>query len=78
MQVDPKDLGTMTDIAGDGIETHLVPDVDHTLRSEEAETSSPSKYTKQVLKPLDTRVTTILTEWLSSLDSRSDSIHQAK
>ncbi len=78
MQVDPKDLGTMTDIAGDGIETHLVPDVDHTLRSEEAETSSPTKYEKQILKPHDTRVTTILTKWLSSLHSRSDSIHQAK
>jgi hypothetical protein len=64
VQVPPSDLETMEAIVGDGITTRLVPDVDHILRHEPRQVSSPRAYRTQARSPLDARVVQAVTQWL--------------
>lgn len=67
IQVDPGDLAIVATVVGDRVRTHVVPDVDHILRHEEAAVSNPRKYKEQIRRPIDERVTSALTSWLDTL-----------
>lgn len=65
VQVDPDDLATVAAILSSA-QTHVVDDVDHILRHEPGEVSNPRLYRKQVAKPIDPRVISLLSDWLAS------------
>ncbi len=67
VQVNAADLQTIAE-ANPRAETHAVEDVDHILRHEPAPVSNPGKYKKQLEKPIDSRVTALITEWLGRIN----------
>ena len=60
-------LDIVASVAGERATTVLAQDVDHILRHESAEISSPKRYKAQVEKPIDPSVTDTLTSWLDEL-----------
>lgn len=67
VQVDPNDLRVMAELAGERITTALLDDVDHILRHEAKDFSSPRAYRTQVARPLDAQVVEHLTSWLATV-----------
>jgi len=63
IQVNPNDLKRMSEIVRSDFEYHEVPNVTHILRVEEGEPSI-SNYKKQLLQPVDTRILSLISEWL--------------
>ncbi len=64
VQVDPADIATIREIAPEGIDAHVIDDVDHILRYEGAAISNPRLYRKQLEKPIDPRVIDAIDSWL--------------
>jgi pimeloyl-ACP methyl ester carboxylesterase len=65
IQVNPADLERMAELVPDEIEVHEVPDVTHLLRAEPGEPTL-STYKDQVLRPVDSRIFTIVTTWMQA------------
>lgn len=72
VQVDPADLAIVSRVVGDRVSTHVVPDMDHILRHDEAAVSNPRKYKEQLRGPIDERVVSALTSWLAMLTIGED------
>lgn len=66
IQVDWRDLEHISQAVPDA-EVHVLNDLDHILRHEPADISNPRKYKKQLEKPVDDRVTTLLLDFLSAI-----------
>ena len=66
VQVNPADIGTIEEIAGDRSTTVLVKDVDHILRTEIAPVSNPKRYKQQISQPIDGRVVDAIITWLDT------------
>lgn len=65
VQVDPADVPVMAAMLEPPSTAKLVDDVDHILRNEPAAKSNPKRYKQQIKKPIDPRVLSHLSEWLS-------------
>jgi len=66
VQVDPGDIGHISEILGSVGVARLVDDVDHILRHEPAATSNPKYYKRQIRKPIDSAVTAAIMEWIEA------------
>lgn len=64
IQVDPADLDIMAGLVRSEFEPHVVPDVTHLLRADEAAQPSVNTYKQQVKEPVDARVLELVTDWL--------------
>lgn len=62
LQVNPEDLAIVDSSAGGPVETHLVPDLTHSLRRQAA-APSLSKYKQEVREPVDSQVLALVTDW---------------
>lgn len=62
LQVDPADLAVVERLAGGPVETHLVPDLTHSLRRQ-AGAPSLSKYKQEVRRPVDGEVVELVQGW---------------
>lgn len=65
VQVDPDDVALMEQAVATSFTGHLVEDVTHILRAEPG-IASVRTYKKQARRPLDRRVTELLTGWVAS------------
>ena len=65
IQVDPADVALMEHAVPTSFTGHLVEDVTHLLRAESGP-ASVRTYKKQARRPLDQRVTELLTEWVTT------------
>jgi alpha-beta hydrolase superfamily lysophospholipase len=63
IQVDPADLEKMAKLATTDFESHMLPDITHLLRAEKGEPSLAS-YKKQISKPIDKGILTLIFDWL--------------
>jgi len=63
IQVDPANLERMAALVTAPFEHHVVPDVTHLLRAESG-SGGLSTYKKQVRRPIDPRVTTLIVDWM--------------
>ncbi len=63
IQVDPANLETMTNLVKTPLETHVVPDVSHLLRRVDGP-GGLATYKKQVKRPVDARVLSLVGEWV--------------
>jgi pimeloyl-ACP methyl ester carboxylesterase len=68
LQVDPNDLAVVAERAGGPVETHLLPDLTHTLRRQPGEPSL-SRYRQEVRRPVDPDLTGIVMDWLGRVDA---------
>ncbi|MGB7817336.1 MAG: alpha/beta fold hydrolase [Ornithinibacter sp.] len=66
IQVDPADLAVVARTVPSA-ETHVLPDVDHILRTELAAVSDIRRYKKQARTPMDPQVEAHIIGWLSRL-----------
>lgn len=64
IQVDPNDLKLMAGLIKTGFESHEVPDLTHTLRTDPGPPSM-STYKRQSLKPVDPQVLQYIADWLA-------------
>ena len=64
VQVDPADLSVIAESAPNA-QTLELPDLDHILRREPADTSNPRHYGRQSKQPIDPRVTQAILDWLT-------------
>ncbi len=64
IQVNPADLEVMAGLVHADFEAHVVPDVTHLLRADDAAVPSVNTYKEQMKRPVDERVLGIVTEWL--------------
>jgi uncharacterized protein len=62
LQTPVDDLAAIADTVPAAVETHAVPDVTHILRRQEGP-ASLSAYKKEVRRPVDERVVTLVTDW---------------
>ena len=62
LQVRPEDLAVVADTVAGPVETHLVPDLTHTLRRQPGPPSM-SRYRAELRLPLDAEVLGVVTEW---------------
>ena len=62
LQVDPADLAVVERLAGGPVETHLVPDLTHSLRRQ-AGAPSLSRYKQEVRRPVDGEVVELVQDW---------------
>ena len=74
VQVNPDDVAIVAAVARERATTLVAPDVDHLLRHEDAETSNPNAYKRQIGKPIDPSVADALSAWLHDLGSSSDRV----
>ena len=63
LQVDPADLAVVAELAGGPVETHLVPDLTHSLRRQPG-APSLTRFKQEVREPVDAEVLTTVREWL--------------
>jgi len=63
LQVDPADLAVIAGTAAGPVETHLVPDLTHSLRRQPA-APSLSLYKKELREPVDAEVLELVVSWL--------------
>lgn len=63
LQVDPADLAIVAELAGGPVETHLVPDLTHSLRRQPG-SPSLARYKQEVREPVDAEVVATVREWL--------------
>jgi len=63
LQVDPTDLRVVEELVPGEVETHLVPNLTHTLRRQGA-APSLSRYKRELRDPVDRLVLDVVTEWL--------------
>lgn len=63
IQVDPDDLEKMAKIVKTDFEYHKIPNVTHILREEKG-LPSISTYKQQTIRPMDSRILSIVLEWL--------------
>ena len=68
LQTPPEDVSRIAEIVGERAETHVVPDVTHILRRQEA---SPSLrlYKREVRRPLDPEVVGLVVRWATRVAS---------
>ena len=71
IQVDPADVALMEHAVPTSFTGHLVEDVTHLLRAESGP-ASVRTYKKQARRPLDQRVTELLTEWVTTHTQTKD------
>ncbi len=64
IQVDPADLEIMADLIGSEFESHVVPDLTHLLRADQAAVPTINTYKDQVKEPMDPRVLELVGDWL--------------
>jgi pimeloyl-ACP methyl ester carboxylesterase len=64
IQVNPEDLTRMAGLVNTDFEYHLLPDVTHILRTEKGPPSIAT-YRQQVIRPMDSRILTIVLDWLN-------------
>ena len=64
IQVDPADLDVMATLVRTDFESHVVPDVTHLLRADDAAVPSINTYKEQLKEPVDPRVIELVTDWL--------------
>ena len=62
LQVRPEDLAVIAEVAGGPVETHLVPDLTHTLRRQPG-AASMSAYRKELRSPVDAALLATVAEW---------------
>ncbi|MGY2082213.1 alpha/beta hydrolase family protein [Blastococcus sp. SYSU DS0539] len=62
LQVQPADLAVVAATVGGPVETHLVPDLTHTLRRQPGP-ASLSAYKRELRSPVDAEVVTTVVEW---------------
>jgi pimeloyl-ACP methyl ester carboxylesterase len=62
LQTPPEDVHRIAEIVGPSAETHLLPDVTHTLRRQEG-TPSLRHYKQEVRRPLDPAVVDLVVAW---------------
>lgn len=65
VQVDPADIERMRQVVPTSFEGHVVDDVTHLLRSEPG-VATVRTYKQQARRPIDQRVTRLLTDWVSA------------
>ena len=64
VQVNPADIATVAEITQGRGTSMVVDNVDHLLRTETEVRSNPKRYKKQILQPIDSRVTDAIVTWL--------------
>ncbi len=64
IQVDPADLVVMAGLVPSEFEAHVVPDVTHLLRADDAAVPSIKSYKQQVKEPVDSQVMDLVSDWL--------------
>ena len=74
VQVNPEDVTIVAAVAGRRATTLIAPDVDHLLRHEDAETSNPNAYKRQIGKPIDPSVADALVAWVHELAPIDDEV----
>ena len=65
IQVMPADLERMRDLVPGEFEGHQIPDVTHMLRAEAGE-PSVSEYKAEILRPVDSRILSLISTWLAA------------
>jgi uncharacterized protein len=66
IQVDPDDVDRMRQVVSSPFDGHVVDDVTHLLRSETGD-ATVRTYKRQARRPIDQRVTRLLTDWVALL-----------
>nr|WP_232797098.1 hypothetical protein [Blastococcus atacamensis] len=66
LQVKPDDLAVLAATVRGPVETHLVPELTHTLRRQSG-AASLSAYKKELRSPVDAEVLGIVTDWCGGL-----------
>jgi pimeloyl-ACP methyl ester carboxylesterase len=65
IEVNPADLDVMASLVHSEFESHIVPDVTHLLRADDATVPSIKMYKEQIKKPVDSRVMDLIEDWLA-------------
>ncbi len=64
IQVNPADLDVMAGLVHSDFEAHVVPDVTHLLRTDDAAVPTINTYKAQLEEPVDERIMELITDWL--------------